>query len=180
MARIAKPAIPLAAYRRFAIITVGVTALLALFASGNSREAIADELAQQQREAELQRISAERTSKPVIGRRDPDQQARYSDSDTTDFGAPMMSVAGSGGSSSTLESFTTGGGAARRGTQVVIPGYSQTYLNSLSEDEYQRLLRNVRAAGLLDQAERRRTLDNLENMSRSRAGQATGIDALVN
>ena len=54
MAR-AAPTIPVSAkmYRHFAVITVGITGCLALFADGEQQEAIRDQIAQQQEAKEL-------------------------------------------------------------------------------------------------------------------------------
>lgn len=173
MAKIAKPPVPYKAYRHFAIITVVVTGLLALFASGENREVVADRIEQQEREAHLRAVSAERTGRPRIGRRDATGQGRFDGGDRQEFGRPMDDL--SAGNSSTMENFTSPG-AARRGQTTQIPGYSQAYLDSLSEEEYRRLLQNLRAAGMLSPEERAQTLANLEAGSRQRSGAATPSD----
>lgn len=176
MAKIAKPQVPHKVYRHFAVITVAVTALLALFASGENRHAVAEQIEQREREAELQRISAERTRPPQLARRENTSQSRFDGGDMEEFGRPMQNMGSSGGSSSINPS----GGATRTGESTVIPGYSRAYLDSLTEEQYRQLLNNAREAGLLSADEREQALANLAKGSQRRSGAATPSETLVN
>lgn len=61
MARVAPaPALNAKVYRHFAIVTLVITASLALFADGEKREAIADRVAEREAKTELQRADHER------------------------------------------------------------------------------------------------------------------------
>lgn len=178
MARIAKPTVPQKAYRHFAVVTVVVALLLALFANGESRQAVAEEMAQRDEQARLERISAERARGPRITRREEASQARFDGGDLEDFGKPMERLQSGGAGNTSINPYATG--ATRSGESVVIPGYSRAYLDSLTEEQYQQLLRNTRDAGLLSADEREANLANLSQGSERRSGQATPSEQLVN
>ncbi len=60
MAQIRKPAITPKVYRHFAAITVVITLTLGFFANGEGRQALADEVSEQQHKAEMQRAQVAR------------------------------------------------------------------------------------------------------------------------
>jgi len=176
MAMIATPQIPQKVFRHFAIVTVALTALIALLADGESRQATADAVEQGVNAAE-QQGAARRASKPQITRRDETGQNRFEGGDSDEFGTPMVRLAGSTHATSQNLNATSG---TRNGQTITIPGYSQAYLDSLSEDEFRRLVQTLRAAGMLDPDDLQQSLAEIEGASRHRSGKATGMDALVN
>ena len=177
MAKIAKPPIPQKMYRHFAMVAVTMAVMIAMFASGENRQAISEEIEQRQRQAELEQTSAQRARGPIVSRRDANSQGRFAGGDKEDFGTPMVNL--STNSSSAMPNVTSGG-ATRRGQVMPIPGYSKAYLDSLTEEEYRRLVANLRANGMLDAQQREDTLNNLAAQSAQRSGPATGEDGLVN
>jgi hypothetical protein len=137
MRRAITPAIPPSMYRHFAVITLVLTLGLAMFADGESRQA---------REVPMQ------TSRPR-----PAPQAHFAASRTHDveatarafandisedfdngFGEPMQSMASNLGSSVIPDV-----------SEVTVPGFSQEYLASLSEEERQLLLQGLQENGML-------------------------------
>lgn len=79
-------------YKHFAVVTLVITGSVALFADGESREAIADEIAQHERDKALQRADAERNGPPKLAVRKPlnarvyDSYDNYSDTSGANFG----------------------------------------------------------------------------------------------
>lgn len=161
MAQLSAPPIPLKMYRRFAVATVLVTACIAMFADGEEREARVGHL-----EVETSAVEEEDNSGATLVRRESTQQrSGFNDTgqyDVGDFGSPMI-VPPSGGTSGRVPTKTR---------QSAIPGYTQEYLDSLSEEEYQRLLESLSDEGILDPRERQRNINALEAASRRRSGNA--------
>jgi hypothetical protein len=54
-------------YRHFAVVTVAITLLIALFADGENREAIGNELKAQQQQTEMRRAEAEKFGPKKLG-----------------------------------------------------------------------------------------------------------------
>ena len=175
MAKIAQPPVLHKAYRHFAVITVVIAALLALFTSGENSEAVAVQIEQHEREAQLQRISAERTRPAQLARREQASESSFAASDAQVFGKPMDQIRSSSGSST-----ANTGGATRTGEHTVIPGYSREYLNSLTEQQYRQLLDNLQQAGMFSPEEREQNLANLSAGSQRRSGVATPSESMVN
>lgn len=166
MAKISAPPIPLKMYRRFAVATVLFTACIAMFADGENRGARATNL-----EVETSEAKEKKPSEPSLVRRAPRQQQRrsgYAEQGevATNFGAPMIKPSGGGNS----DRFHTGM------QRSAIPGYSQDYLDSLSVEEYRRLLESLADQGMLDPHERQQNIRALEAASRRRSGNAGGND----
>jgi hypothetical protein len=94
MAKISTPAISLKTYRHFAVVTVAVTLLLAIFSTGENRQAIAKQIAAQQAAAKQRRnaIRAKYGTPRLV--KAPQQSSMsyhsfYGRDDTGTFGAPM-------------------------------------------------------------------------------------------
>ncbi len=164
MAQVSLPPIPLKMYRHFAIVTIALTACLALFADGENRE-----FAEEQANRALQsQVRAERrtvqSNTPAYGEARLERRSgtttRFGREFDRNYGKPMISP---NSRSSVIEQ------AVVR-DDVVIPGYSQAYLDSLSEDELDQLIESLRAAGMLDQNQRRRNMARLEAAARRRSG----------
>lgn len=179
MAKIAKPPVPMHIYRRFAVITIMCAAAMAVFADGSNRDALADEFAERERQAELERISAEQTTPGKLTLRDPQNTAPRgaADDESGSFGSPMMRVAASGGSRIRPSGPS---GASRTGESLIIPGYSKAYLNSLSEEEYRHLVANLEAAGTFSKDIREQNLADIERFSRQRSGVVVVPEGMVN
>ena len=93
MAKISTPALTPKMYRHFAVVTVVFTLLLAIFSSGENRQEIADQIAQQQAAAKMRRDATRAkygTPKLVMAPASNgfNQFDDYSDA-ASDYGAPM-------------------------------------------------------------------------------------------
>jgi len=114
MAR-AAPTLPISPrlFRHFAVITVAITACVAMFADGEGREAIANEVAVRQKQNELLIAEADKVGKRTVGfdraMAGKGAVAAANDSvdwsdDGGDFGAPIEGGSGSGDGPSALGS----------------------------------------------------------------------------
>ena len=151
-------------YRHFAVITLALTAGIALFADGESRAEIAQRAQDKQRETELRRESYERFGAPKLKLAErPKPVGRFGDDASVDrsFGAPMRRPAPAAGSLADE-------------TPSQIPGFSQAYLDSLSEEERRRLLAGLEENGMLSDAQRQAQSASLLAASAARSGVSTG------
>jgi hypothetical protein len=95
MAKISTPAMSFKMYRHFAVITLAATLMMAIFSSGERRQAVAEQIAAQQAAAKTRRDATRaKYGTPHLIRADRDSAgsySRFSDySDTfRDFGTPM-------------------------------------------------------------------------------------------
>jgi hypothetical protein len=137
MRRAVTPAVPPSMYRHFAVVTLVLTLGLAMFADGENREA---------REAPMQTARprpAPQAHFAASAARDVEATARAFATDMSEdsdngFGKPMQSMASNLGSSVIPDL-----------SDVTVPGYSQEYLASLSEEERQLLLQGLQESGML-------------------------------
>ena len=168
MARIAKPPVPVTMYRHFAVVTVALTFALAIFADGENRAAMAEELDEQQQQAELRQQSAEMVGPVKIGATKPAAAAdpgAFGDDEA--MGAPSSMVGGSGGSSSVLIEGSAAGSGLAAGQSV---GYPAAHLARMSKDERDQLVKGLREAGMLSPKQRRSRAAALMAASRNRSG----------
>ena len=170
MVRSLTPAIPPKMYRHFAIVTVALTAAIALFANGENREAVAAQIEERQQQEELEQKSRERFGKPTIRRssRKP-RPARFSDSGAEfdeSFGRPMDQMV-----SHNRRSLGT---SEQERTPAAQAGYSDQYLATLSEEERKLLLAGLEKEGLLSPTERERKIAALVAASERRSGSPPG------
>jgi len=172
MAKIAKPRVPAKMYRHFAFVTVGVTLLLAVFADGEGREAVVEHVQERERQAELQRISDRHTDRPHLTMRGGTAPTSFDVGESDNFGQATLKVHASGGS---IPVRATGPQSAG---QRALPGYSSAYLDSLSDEEYQKLLNQLRQTGMLSADERARNIAAMTRASRQRSGETTGSETL--
>lgn len=159
MAHISSPAIPMKMYRHFAIVTVMLTACLAMFADGENRQqadASAARAAEQHRGASQPRPAAT----PAYG------QASLTRNDTGTFGGDQ----GSGFGQPTDRSAAMGSASSLPLANSENAGFTSAYLDSLSAQELQQLLDSLQSAGATSVAERNRILMVLEAASRRRSG----------
>ena len=83
-------------YRHFAVITVCLTAALAMFADGESRDAVADELAAREQKAKLEKAEVEKFGKAKLVSAPAKPSAGFDTTGSGDFGAPMDDPGGGG------------------------------------------------------------------------------------
>jgi hypothetical protein len=78
MAKISTPAINIKMYRHFAVVTLVVTLLMAIFSSGENRQAIANQVAAQQEAAKARRDAMRaKYGTPKMVRAEPQQGGDY-------------------------------------------------------------------------------------------------------
>ena len=109
---IATPALNAKVYRHFAGVTLAITACVALFANGEARQAIGDELTEREQRAAFERASTEKFGKAKLGDRRKlgrgggrfgreeavhDQQAEFDDAGGSDQDAPIALGSEAGG-----------------------------------------------------------------------------------
>ncbi|WP_137679137.1 hypothetical protein [Aurantiacibacter suaedae] len=166
MAQIRKPLVPAKVFRHFALATVGLTAVVAMLADGSHHEA--------QALADREELPEADTAKPQPklvrrdnggGARDNNSSDFFADSSGT-FGAPMMRPARSGG---TVANAKGAGGGSRSS----LAGYTQAYLDSLNDEEYEALVEGLQETGMLDPAQRELQVTALERQSAARSGNAS-------
>lgn len=161
MRRAVTPAIAPSLYRHFAVVTVLLTAILAMFAEGESLEAQAAAVAQP--------ASAKPAAQAVLATANgATRQApgwwyvdSYSDSDTSGTLSGLI-----GGDSGVIPDFG----------DTEVPGYSPEYLASLTEEERELLLAGLEKNGMLEPEIRDRSSAALAAASSRRSGAASGGD----
>jgi hypothetical protein len=167
MAQLSKPAIPWKMYRHFAVATLAVTACLAIFADGgNSLSTSAADLRSEQR------------AEPARSRPSPVATPRYG---AADFRAPRGYSTRADVATSSASGPRSSGRSAMFVNSSEIPsslsenaGFTREYLDSLSDEELDELLRQLQAAGIENPATRQQALLVLETASRRRSGRPTG------
>lgn len=143
MAQISKPPVPLKMYKHFAVITVGLTVMMALFADGENRQAVAEHIEQRQREAELQAASQQITGPPRLVRRDNEQNVgSFGDEGVNGFGSPMDPSGGNIGMT-----FTRNASPLDRHP---LPNMTREEVAALTQEEYERLLQLYVSAGVIE------------------------------
>lgn len=166
MAATKTPPVPIKVFKHFAIVTVVITALTALFADGENREVVEKQIAAQIEEQERREA---RNAEPTLARApsQPSVHEGFSDSVAMGFGEPMVRQRGSENKTGYIPGSKTPKG------REAIPGYSQDYLDGLSEEEYEALLSGLREAGMLDPKTREQQIAALQRASIARSGTAT-------
>ncbi|HEY6814433.1 MAG TPA: hypothetical protein VI168_02725 [Croceibacterium sp.] len=156
MARTLTPTIiPPKMYRHFALVTVLLTMAVAMFASGENRQATAAQIEERRQQEEFEQNSREKLDEPKIAHRSERRSAHFSaDSEVFDrsFGRPMSVTRGGSGAAGIAAAVGAPGGAP--------PAYSEHYLASLGEEERKLLLEGL---------ERERQLSNQERAQRNAA-----------
>ncbi len=165
MVQISKPPIPMKLYRHFAVVTLALTAFLALFATGEN-----EELRQQAQSPQSATPSPSASNAPRYG------QARMSQAN----GGGSFGVEASGDDSFGQPGIK--GGSDRFINSSNLPaansenaGFTEAYLDTLSEEELAELLRAMREGGV-DDSERRQASAVMEAASRRRSGQGARAD----
>jgi hypothetical protein len=172
MAQIRKPAITLKVYRHFAAITVAITLTLGFFANGEGRQALADEVAERQQQAELRQAQVARFGQPKLIRRRADPANDRGDGGGFDSGYGEPSDSGA----TTLVSGTWQGrvNATSRMPGSYAPyGISQAQWDAMSKEQREAFLRaRVQPQPELDAAQKQRAAAGLLAASAARAGEA--------
>lgn len=163
MARPLPSVIPPKMYRHFALVTVLLTASVAMFADGESRQAATTQAAKDAEAPVQQERLAPPASPPVSGRAS-DRHERFVQSGGFDgfdasFGMPMDRAMGS------LATH-----ANRLAPEATQTGYSAAYLASLDAAERELLLYGLQQEGMLSPGERERRTAALVAASEARSG----------
>ncbi len=171
MPRITTPSIPPKMYRHFAIVTVLLTAGLAMFANGENREAVAAHFESRAEENELRRESYAKFGAPKVGENEdarPRTPHGWNDGNDGDFGRPMERMR-----RDTSSSVFPGSEMA---DAVEAAGYSPEYLATLSPEERELLLKGLEESGMLSEETRETRSRELAAASRRRSGAPAGND----
>ena len=182
MAQLKLPPIPVKMYRHFAVVTIALTATLALFADGENAEIVAEHLAERERAEQLRDAEARRLQGPRVPAGSDLSPGSFAE-DGGGFGAPTAPVEGGGGGGYRPPA---GSPAAARAayTNPNRPGgrragpmqYSQAYLDSLTEEQYQALMQGIPPEQRVNAAERQRQIDTLQRAGAQRAG-GSGVNS---
>lgn len=173
MAQLSKPAIPAKMYRNFAIVTIALTACLALFASGapNSSDAVAE------RPSQRASTSPRASSTPRYG------QARFQTGNTVEVSDGFwesadvsQSIRRSNSGRQNISAITTIGATEVAASGSENAGFTRAYLASLTDEELEELINQLRAGGVEDPAVRQQVMALLETSARRRAGRATTLE----
>lgn len=161
MAR-AAPTLPISPrlFRHFAVLTVAFTACVAMFADGEGREAVANELAARQKQNEMLIAEAAKVGTRTVGfdrsKASRGAVARANDSvgesdDLSDFGAPMDNPVGSsdgGGGDSYAPSGPPGvfGSGMGAGPMSALPPMARqrTAQGAAARAQFEKMLRESR------------------------------------
>ena len=160
------PPVPFKVFRHFAIVTIVVTALTALFADGENQQVVKKQIEEQIEQQEKR----ERENAKAMLVRAPAQQSvheGFSDQVSMGFGEPMVRMQARQNASGYVP------GARTRGGREAIPGYSQDYIDRLSDEDYEALVAGLREAGMLDAETRADQIAALQRASIARSGKAT-------
>lgn len=173
MAKIKKPPVPTKMYRHFAVVTVLLTASLAVFADGENEEYYAQQTAAQQPQQstesetppERKDIGAPAYGEAQLTRRDGAASGGFSNG--PEFDSSYGRASGPGGS---------------RFSSQLVPadnsenaGFTAAHLDKLSEQELTRLLEALREDGIESESERRNAVAVMEAASRRRSGHRTSV-----
>lgn len=164
MAKISKPPVPAKLYKHFAVVTVVLTATIALFADGESREAVVSHIDQHDEQAGVERASQEVTGPPRLIRSEATLQGSFDGGGEFDssFGQPMDSV----GVSANFSNAPRSTHLARR----ALPNMTPEEVAELSQEEYERLLRLYADAGVIEDVDRSAQMSEIEAASARRMG----------
>lgn len=162
MARISKPPVPVKMYKHFAVVTVGLTATIALFADGENREAAASHIEGRQEQARVQAASQQITGAPRLVRADQQSVGAFGSEASGDFGQPMTETA-------TSAEFSNASRSTNRSRQP-LPNMTPEEVSALSQEEYDRLRRLYAAAGAIEDIDRSAQMSEVEAASARRMG----------
>jgi len=184
MARIRTAPVSNHMYRHFAVMTLAVTLLVGVFASGENRQAVAQAIDDRQAAAKRAEFEKNKYGAPELVQseelraRSYTSEFDYRDTYSSDYGTPMdrigSRVSARGGS---------GNGVATRGGKGYVPAsyashqLSEEELAKLTPAQREALLQQIANGGMsLDQAEREKQINTLVSASARRAGSENGIE----
>ncbi|WP_114522176.1 hypothetical protein [Altererythrobacter sp. ZODW24] len=160
-------------YRHFAVVTVGLTGILALFADGESREVVAAQIVEQsekaaERRAETRKAADATFTRPLV-KPESYSESSFDNSDVGgggSYGAPMDSASGDGANASIIPEEL---GARKRTAPGSYDqfGLTQEQWEALSEEERERIRKE--AANRKSASQIQREAEALKNASRNRA-----------
>jgi hypothetical protein len=177
MAQLSKPAIPAKMYRQFAIITMATTAGLALFASGPSPSA--DDGAAARATARSVSATPRTSSTPRYGQARLKTGTTVEVSDGFESFEVAESFAPNTGSRRSINAINAIGATEMAVAGTENAGFSREYLESLSDEELEELVRQLRANGADDPATRAQVIALLNTASRRRSGPANRDQVLI-
>ena len=155
MRRSHTPVVPPSMYRHFAVVTVLLTAILAMFAEGESRQAQAAPAARQ--------APARPAAPSIVATRQTPPSA-----------PDWWGVDSSSGSDNGAVTIDTGASAGFEDLDA--PGYSSEYVASLSEDERELLIAGTHESGMTNSDDRDSRSAALAAASSHRSGSASMVD----
>jgi len=165
MIRRAKSPIPAHLYRHFAIVTLALSFALAMFADGEQRQSIVQEVEAREQQAELARQSAKKFGKPRLIKAPPTTVGSFGE----DVAMGSASSPLRGGSEGSLRPGLPPGTAANVAAAQAF-GYPAQQVAAMSLAERDQLVKGLRSAGVLNQEERRRRAAALLAQSATRSG----------
>lgn len=165
MPRLAKSPVPAHLYRHFAIVTIGLTLVLALFTDGENRQAIAQEIESREEQAAFARASAQKFGKPKLLQAPPPSIGSFGE----DVAMGAATTPSRSGAIGRLTPSTPPGTAANIAAARSV-GYPEQQLATMGQSEREQLVKGLRSAGVLDQEERRRRAAALFTQSAARSG----------
>jgi len=184
MAKIRTTPVSNTMYRHFAVMTLVVTLLVGVFASGENRQAVAQAIEDQADAAERAEFKDHKFGTPKLVQSEQLQarvynsESDYRDTYSSNFGTPMDRIG------SRLNTRGDGGnGAVTRGGKGYVPASYASH--QISEEELAKLTPAQREALLtqlanggqsLDQAERQKQINTLVSASARRAGSENGVE----
>lgn len=163
------PVSPYRIYRHFAVVTVVLTAGVAILADGERRAALAEEIEVREQRNELEIASQEKFGKPKLVKKTPQGGGSFG-SDSGDFGDPMDDHGSSGSGYVPADLWSSGDS----GPVYSRLGLTEAQWAALSEDQRAALRRKAdEEAARARTAERRDQVDRLLGASARRAGVAS-------
>jgi hypothetical protein len=167
MVQISKPPVPIKLYRHFAVVTLALTAAIAMFATGEGEEQ--RQAAQQPRASQAAAAAPRPSSTPRYGEASLAQRGgggEFGDEAASgnDFGRPSIRA----GDSRFIQP------SALPPPNSENAAFTDAYLDTLTEEELTELLRAMREGGIED-AERRQATAIMEAASRRRSGGAATV-----
>lgn len=169
MATLSKPPIPLKMYKHFAIMTVTLTASIAMFADEDKREAAVEQLETRQ-VAQSEPQAKVVTDSQGLVRNDLAQPGSGFGTENRGYGGPTVrpaSVRGTARPDPRRQPTSDG--------RLSVPGYDQAWIDAMSPEQYRIFLESISEEALDDAVtaeDRRRQQSALEAASARRAGRS--------
>jgi hypothetical protein len=181
MAKISTPAVSTRAYRHFAVATLVVTLLVGIFASGENRQAVAEEFQNQKLAAQRAQFAKHKYGTAKLVQTEPAARVYNSNADYADtLGGYGEATDRYGSREHDSANFR---GAINRGGGSYVPAsyakrqISEEELAALTPAQRAALLAQIANGGLsTDQTERQRQINSLVAASQRRSGSEAGVE----